>query len=250
MAPNGARLQAHESLARGALTIRPVKSRNDGARNWFGAGMSDTAARKAYGFSRPPGRPRLALFCELWERFSYYGMQALLVLYLSKWLLLPGHIEHICGLHLVPQRDRRSSTERSRPKRSRSPLPLSMPRGSIVTPILGGLLADRVLGRTTHRHSRRGSDGAGQFLMALRPDIPHRHLVSAHRRRLLQGQYREPGRRSLYARTIRAARMRFQIYFLGIQIAVIVAPIVCGSLGEKVDWHSASARPASQWCSA
>ena len=35
---------------------------------------------------------------EFWERFSYYGMQALLVLYLSKWLLLPGHIEHVWGI--------------------------------------------------------------------------------------------------------------------------------------------------------
>jgi hypothetical protein len=34
---------------------------------------------------------------ELWERFSYYGMQALLVLYLTKRLLLPGHVEHVVG---------------------------------------------------------------------------------------------------------------------------------------------------------
>jgi len=29
----------------------------------------------------------------------------------------------------------------------------------------------------------------------------------------------------------------FQIYFLGIQIAVIVSPIICGYLGQRVDWH-------------
>ena len=46
------------------------------------------------------GHPRgLAFlgFTEAWERFSYYGMQTLLVLYLSRKLLLPGHIENILG---------------------------------------------------------------------------------------------------------------------------------------------------------
>src|SRR3569623_327848 len=34
---------------------------------------------------------------EFWERFYYYGMQALLVLYMTHYLLLPGHVEHIWG---------------------------------------------------------------------------------------------------------------------------------------------------------
>ena len=36
-------------------------------------------------------------FTEAWERFSYYGMTALLVLYMSQQLLLPGHVEHVAG---------------------------------------------------------------------------------------------------------------------------------------------------------
>src|SRR3979409_1000520 len=36
-------------------------------------------------------------FTEAWERFSYYGMTALLVLYLTQSLLLPGHVENIVG---------------------------------------------------------------------------------------------------------------------------------------------------------
>ncbi len=34
---------------------------------------------------------------EMWERFSYYGMRALFVLYLTRYLLLPGHVEHVWG---------------------------------------------------------------------------------------------------------------------------------------------------------
>src|SRR6266704_4814059 len=44
----------------------------------------------------PRGLGYLA-FTEAWERFSYYGMQALLVLSMVNRLLHPGHIEHIAG---------------------------------------------------------------------------------------------------------------------------------------------------------
>jgi hypothetical protein len=44
----------------------------------------------------PRGLGYLA-FTEAWERFSYYGMQSLLVLYMVNRLLHPGHIERIAG---------------------------------------------------------------------------------------------------------------------------------------------------------
>src|SRR4051794_30438558 len=47
-------------------------------------------------FGHPRGLAYLA-FTEAWERFSYYGMTALLVLYMTQQLLLPGHVEHIAG---------------------------------------------------------------------------------------------------------------------------------------------------------
>ena len=46
------------------------------------------------------GHPRgltYIAFTEAWERFSYYGMSALLVLYMVSQLLLPGHVEHVVG---------------------------------------------------------------------------------------------------------------------------------------------------------
>ena len=48
-------------------------------------------------FGHPRGLLFLA-FTEVWERFSYYGMTALLALYMVKQLLLPGHAEHVLGL--------------------------------------------------------------------------------------------------------------------------------------------------------
>src|ERR1044072_3873911 len=51
-------------------------------------------------FGHPRGLWFLA-FTEAWERFSFYGMQALLVLYMAKYLLLPGHIENVIGFGAV-----------------------------------------------------------------------------------------------------------------------------------------------------
>src|SRR3954462_5201862 len=66
-----------------------------------------TAAQVAPAFSAPEGRDQAFLghpkglaflvFTEAWERFSYYGMTALLVLYMVNQLLLPGHVEHVVG---------------------------------------------------------------------------------------------------------------------------------------------------------
>src|SRR5437764_14442964 len=50
------------------------------------------------------GHPRGLTFLfttEMWERFSYYGMRAILVLYLVNFLLLPGHAENVAGYYTV-----------------------------------------------------------------------------------------------------------------------------------------------------
>src|SRR5215470_15271168 len=63
-----------------------------------------TAADEARDMARPRdlfGHPRGLSFLfatEMWERFSYYGMRALLVLYMVKYLLHPGHAENVIGL--------------------------------------------------------------------------------------------------------------------------------------------------------
>jgi dipeptide/tripeptide permease len=51
-------------------------------------------------FGHPKGLAYIA-FTEAWERFSYYGMISLLVLYMVNQLLLPGRVEHLFSLWLV-----------------------------------------------------------------------------------------------------------------------------------------------------
>jgi POT family proton-dependent oligopeptide transporter len=60
------------------------------------ASAAQTTTRRGGFFGEPAALGYLA-FTEAWERFSYYGMTALLALYMTKALLLPGRVEHIAG---------------------------------------------------------------------------------------------------------------------------------------------------------
>jgi len=57
---------------------------------------TSTRARGATFVGHPKGL-LYPVFTEAWERFSYYGMTALVVLFMVNQLLLPGHVEHIAG---------------------------------------------------------------------------------------------------------------------------------------------------------
>ena len=58
--------------------------------------VDETGAPARGIFEQPKGLYYLAA-TEAWERFSYYGMTALVVLYMVNQLLLPGHVENIAG---------------------------------------------------------------------------------------------------------------------------------------------------------
>src|ERR1700736_3100035 len=113
----------------------------------------------------PRGLAYLA-FTEAWERFSYYGMQTLLVLYMVRQLLHPGHIERIAGFTAF-----RAAVERA----YGAPLSTVALASAIfglysglvyLTPIAGGIIADRWLGRTRTITIGALLMAAGHFLMA------------------------------------------------------------------------------------
>ena len=97
-------------------------------------------------FGHPRGLGWLSA-TEFWERFSYYGMQALLVLYMTHRLLLPGHVEHIAGF--VVLRAALEGVYGPLSPQALASVIFGLYAGLVyVTPIAGGLLADRVFGRT------------------------------------------------------------------------------------------------------
>ena len=185
-------------------------------------------------FGHPAGLGWLA-FCELWERFSYYGMQGLLVLYLSKYLFLPGNIGHVAGIDAV-----RAAIEHV--TGPRSPLQLA---GAVtglyvglvyLTPIFGGLVADRWLGRTRTVVIGASLMALGHFMMAFEASFLTAIACLLVGVGFFKGNIAaQVG--DLYAPGDKRRASAFQIFLLAVQIAVIVAPFVCGTLGEKVAWH-------------
>lgn len=182
----------------------------------------------------PRGLGYLA-FSEGWERFSYYGMTALLALYSAQYLFKPGHIEKIWGFAAV----------RSVLESFFGPLtPVGM-GGAIaafysglvyLTPLLGGFVADRFIGRTRAVIFGAVTMAVGHFCMA----FDQTYLVALACILIGSGFFKgnlaaQVG--DLYAPGDLRRADAFQIYTLAIQVAVIVSPIVCGFLGQKIAWH-------------
>jgi POT family proton-dependent oligopeptide transporter len=183
----------------------------------------------------PRGLGYLA-FTEAWERFSYYGMQTLLVLYMVNRLLHPGHIERIVGFG--PFRHLLEGVYRG-------PLSVEALASAIfglytglvyLTPIGGGLIADRLLGRTRTVTLGALLMAAGHFLMAF--DATFLAALTC----LLTGVGCFKGNLAsqvgaLYATGDNRRADAFQIYYLFINGGVIAAPLIAGTLGEVYGWH-------------
>jgi POT family proton-dependent oligopeptide transporter len=173
-----------------------------------------------------------AEFC---ERFSYYGMQALLVLYMTNSLLLPGHVEHVAGF--APFRRAIEAAYGPLSPQALGSAIFGLYAGLVyLTPLAGGLLADRVLGRTKTVVLGASLMSLGHFLMA----FDYSFLIAMLC--LIVGVGCFKGNISsqvgdLYARDDPRRGNAFQIFMLVVQLAGIVTPLVCGTLGEVYGWH-------------
>src|SRR6478752_6473775 len=104
-------------------------------------------------------------FTEACERFSYYSMQTLLVLYMVNYLLVPGRMENVIGLEWL--------NRHVYPGLEGQPLASAI-FGTYtalvyLTPILGGIIADKFLGRNTTLIIGGVLMAIGHFLMAIEP---------------------------------------------------------------------------------
>ena len=174
-------------------------------------------------------------FAEFWERFSYYGMQALLVLYMTHTLLQPGHVENILGF--TPFRHAIEAVFGPLSPQALASEIFGLYAGLVyLTPIAGGLLADRLTGRTTAVALGAVLMALGHFLMAFEASF----LIALAC--LLTGAGCFKGNIStqvgeLYSTNDPRRADGFQLFIIAIQFAVIVSPLVCGTLGEVYGWH-------------
>ena len=184
------------------------------------------------------GHPRALSYLfatEMWERFSFYGMRALLVLYMIKYLLKPEHAGDVLGLAIF----------RGALETVFGPLDLQPLASQIygfytglvyLTPLLGGLLADRMLGQ--RRTVILGSTlmAIGHFMMAFKPLFLLALIVLI----LGNGAFKpnistQVG--ALYPPGDRRRDRAFSIFYVGINLGAFLAPLVCGTLGEEFGWH-------------
>lgn len=185
----------------------------------------DTASQK-----HPQGLWVL-FFTEMWERFSYYGMRALLVLYLTSSIINGGfayaenHALEIYGIFT----------------------------GLVyLTPILGGIIADRLigqrksiiiggiimaLGQAALAYSEYIAEpGAGETLQALR----EYWLFIGLGLLILGNGFFKPNISTMVGRLYADGDPRkdsaFTIFYMGINLGAFLAPLIAGYLGENIGW--------------
>jgi len=189
-----------------------------------------TTLRNRTFLGHPPGLGYLA-FTEAWERFSFYGMQSLLVLYMVKSLLLPGHVGNVALFEqfrkLYGGLDGQALA---------SAIFGTYAASVYVTPILGGWLADRVLGKRRTVLLGAVTMALGHFLMAFEASFLFALLCLVLGSGMFKGNLASQVG-SLYGPQDLRRADAFQIYYLGINAGVIAAPLVVGTLGEVYGWH-------------
>lgn len=172
---------------------------------------------------------------EAWERFSFYGMQALLVLYMNDRLFQPEFISSIWGFDGF-----RSAVESLTGPLSVQALAAQV-FGIYVSlvyfgPILGGLVGDRWLGRTKAVLLGAACMAAGHFLMAFEAAFLLALAALIVGAGLLKGNLAaQVG--ALYPSEDRRRDGGYTIYFTAINVGAFIAPLVCGTLGELWGWH-------------
>jgi len=171
-------------------------------------------------------------FTEGCERFSYYSMQTLLTLYMVNYLLVPGRMENVIGLEWL--RVHVYDGLQGQPLASA----IFGTYTALVygTPIIGGIIADKWLGRNRTLILGGILMAVGHFLMA----IESAFVLALFSLLLGVGAFKgniatQVG--ALYGPNDLRRAMAFQIFYIFINVSVILGPLVSGTLGQKVGWH-------------
>ena len=197
---------------------------------------ADPAARRSDTafFGHPRGLGYLA-GTELWERFSFYSMQSLLMLYMTKYLLLPENSGKVVGLgqyrQIVegifgPMTDLALAAQT-----------FGLYSGLITTtPLLGAWLGDRVLGRTKTVTIGALLMSAGHLTMAIESSFLLALLLLIVGGGLfISNLAAQIG--GLYSPTDTRRTRAFGVYLAAVNVGGLAAPLVAGTLGEKIGWH-------------
>ena len=163
-------------------------------------------------FGHPAGLYTL-FFAEMWERFSYYGMRALLVFYMIKGFLGYGDSQAyaVYGSYAALV---------------------------YMTPFIGGMLADRILGQRIAVIIGGLLMAGGHMLMTIESEWPFFFALAL----LITGNgFFKPNISTTVGLLYKPGDGRrddgFNIFYLGINLGASISPLLCGFLGETYGWH-------------
>jgi POT family proton-dependent oligopeptide transporter len=160
-------------------------------------------------FGHPRGLTILFL-TNMWEQFSYYGMRALLVYYMTKQLMMAqGTSSFVYGVYTAC---------------------------AYFTPLIGGIIADRALGKKRAIIIGGSVMALGHFMMTIEPLFYVALATIAIGNGLfLPSLPSQIG--DLYAPGDARAGRAYNVYYVGVNIGGFLAPLMCGTLGEVFGWH-------------
>jgi POT family proton-dependent oligopeptide transporter len=185
------------------------------------------------------GHPKglfILFMTEMWERMSYYGMRSLLVLYMVNHLFIQPDVgQRVLGFdalkHALEAAFGPLATQ------ALSSQVYGLYTGFVyLTPFFGGLLADRLLGRRKAVIVGGALMAIGHFLMAME----NMFLLALMTLILGNGCFKpnistQVG--NLYAPGDSRRDGAFSIFYVGINVGAFLAPLICGTLGQKYGWH-------------
>src|SRR5205823_4137337 len=185
------------------------------------------------------GHPRGLTFLfttEMWERFAYYGMRAILVLYLTNFLLLSGQAEHVAGYHTI-KGIFEALTGRALGVQPFSSLIYGTYTAFVyLTPFFGGIIADRWLGQ-------RFTVIIGGIIMAVAeftlmvPSLFFLGLLLL----IIGNGFFKPNISTQVGNLYRPGDSRidraYSIFYVGINVGAFFSPLIAGTLGEEVGYQ-------------
>ncbi len=182
-------------------------------------------------------------FTEVWERFSFYGMTALLALYMVNQLLLPEHAGHVAGLAAL--RDALQALLGPLSTQAFAAQIFGLYSGLVYfTPLIGGAIADRWLGQRNAVVTGALAMVAGHLLMTLDQSFLVALLLLIAGSGLLKGNIASQVG-SLYPPDDETRRARgFVIFSTAINLGAVLGPLLCGYLAEWHGWHTGFATAA------
>jgi proton-dependent oligopeptide transporter, POT family len=180
-------------------------------------GVSPEAALDTSGIGGHPRGLTTLFFTEMWERFSYYGLRAILFLYMTT-AIVEGGLEF---------------------DRPYAGLIMGTYTSSVYwTPLIGGWIADKWLGARRAVFVGGVIIACGHFSMAFET-MPNFYagltLIAIGTGFLKPNVSTMVG--DLYAEGDKRRDAGFSIFYMGINLGALLAPLVVGYLGQRIDWH-------------